>query len=213
MFTNAGITVTATTLEPDVKSVLTKVELGEVDAGVVYVTDVKAAGAKVTGIEIPADVNASTSYPISALAASEQPSLAASFVAYVVSDQGRQCWLRQDSQHPEPVARKEPCERPRCTSTGLSRRERDRRVTGGVLPRSAPWPLLVPALVAIAFLVLPLVGLIVRAPWGDSGRSCAAPARPRRLRLSLWTSTVATGIALVIGVPLAWVLARTACPG
>jgi len=89
VFTNAGLTVTATTLEPDVKSVLTKVELGEVDAGVVYVTDVKAAGAKVTGIEIPADVNASTSYPISALATSGNPSLAASFVAYVVSDQGQ----------------------------------------------------------------------------------------------------------------------------
>ena len=44
------------------KSVLSKVQLGEVDAGVVYVTDV-AAGDKVTGIEIPADVNASTTLP------------------------------------------------------------------------------------------------------------------------------------------------------
>ena len=49
------------------KSVLTKVELGEVDAGVVYVTDVQAAGDKVKGVEIPADVNASTTYPIAAL--------------------------------------------------------------------------------------------------------------------------------------------------
>ena len=55
------------TLEPDVKSVLTKVQLGEVDAGMVYVTDVKAAGAKVKGVEIADDVNASTDYPIAAL--------------------------------------------------------------------------------------------------------------------------------------------------
>ena len=89
VFTNAAITVKPVTLEPDVKSVLTKVELGEVDAGVVYVTDVKAAGDKVKGIEIPADVNASTSYPISALAKSSNASVAAAFVAYVVSDAGQ----------------------------------------------------------------------------------------------------------------------------
>ena len=63
VFTNAKITVTPVTLEPDVKSVLSKVQLGEVDAGVVYVTDVLAAGDKVKGVEIPADVNASTELP------------------------------------------------------------------------------------------------------------------------------------------------------
>ena len=70
VFTNAKITVKPVTLEPDVKSVLTKVQLGEVDAGMVYVTDVKAAGDKVKGVEIPDDVNASTDYPIAALAKS-----------------------------------------------------------------------------------------------------------------------------------------------
>ena len=55
VFANAHITVKPATEEVDVKSVLTKVTLGEVDAGIVYVTDVKAAGAKVKGIEIPAD--------------------------------------------------------------------------------------------------------------------------------------------------------------
>ena len=53
VFTNAKITVKPVTLEPDVKSVLSKVELGEVDAGVVYVTDVKAAGDKVKGVRDP----------------------------------------------------------------------------------------------------------------------------------------------------------------
>lgn len=88
VFTNAGVTVTPVTVEPDVKSVLSKVLLGEVDAGVVYVTDVLAAGSKVEGVEIPAGVNASTSYPIAALTRSENPSTAAAFVDYVLSPAG-----------------------------------------------------------------------------------------------------------------------------
>ena len=80
VFTNARITVTPVTLEPDVKSVLSKVQLGEVDAGVVYVTDVLAAGDKVKGVEIPDDVNASTSYPIAALTRAPTPPTAAAFV-------------------------------------------------------------------------------------------------------------------------------------
>jgi len=85
---NAKITVTPVTLEPDVKSVLSKVELGEVDAGVVYVTDVLAAGDKVKGVQIPADVNASTSYPIAALTTSANAAAAAEFVDYVLSSDG-----------------------------------------------------------------------------------------------------------------------------
>ena len=54
------------TLEADVKATLTKVQLGEVDAGLVYVTDVKAAGDKVIGVRIPHDVNLATMYPIAA---------------------------------------------------------------------------------------------------------------------------------------------------
>ena len=63
VFKNAKITVKPVTLQPDVKSVLTQVELGNVDAGVVYVTDVQAAGSKVKGVTIPADVNATTTLP------------------------------------------------------------------------------------------------------------------------------------------------------
>ncbi|HEX5332986.1 MAG TPA: molybdate ABC transporter substrate-binding protein [Cellulomonas sp.] len=84
----AGLTVTPVTLEADVKATLTKVVLGEVDAGVVYATDVLAAGDTVTGIEIPADVNAATSYPIASLAASKNPHLAKAFVDYVLSGDG-----------------------------------------------------------------------------------------------------------------------------
>jgi molybdate transport system substrate-binding protein len=89
VFKNAKVTVKPVTLQPDVKSVLTQVELGNVDAGVVYVTDVNAAGAKVKGIVIPDAVNASTEYPIAALSHSGNLALAQAFEAYVLSDAGQ----------------------------------------------------------------------------------------------------------------------------
>ena len=88
VFTNAGLTVKPATEEVDVKSVLTKVELDEVDAGVVYVTDVLAAGDKVKGVEISDTDNASTSYPIAALEDSEHQKEAAAFVDLVISADG-----------------------------------------------------------------------------------------------------------------------------
>ena len=90
VFKNAKITVKPVTLQPDVKSVLTQVELGNVDAGMVYVTDVQAAGSKVKGVTIPADVNASTLYPIAVLTHSKEQSIAQAFVAYVLSPPGEQ---------------------------------------------------------------------------------------------------------------------------
>ena len=75
-------------LEPDVKAVLSKVTLGEVDAGMVYVTDVQAAGDKVKGVTIPSDINASTSYPIAALDKSTNAATAKAFVDYVLSPEG-----------------------------------------------------------------------------------------------------------------------------
>ncbi|MBL7489610.1 molybdate ABC transporter substrate-binding protein [Frankia sp. AgB1.9] len=88
-FDKAKITVKPVTEGPDVKSVLTTVELGEVDAGVVYKTDVLAAGSKVLGVEIPENENASTAYPIAALTASKNKAVADAFVAYVLSATGR----------------------------------------------------------------------------------------------------------------------------
>jgi molybdate transport system substrate-binding protein len=88
VFANAKLKVTPVTEEADVKSVLAKVTLGEVDAGVVYVTDVLAAGSQVKGIEIPAAVNASTEYPIAALTKAPNQAGAAAFVAYVLSSAG-----------------------------------------------------------------------------------------------------------------------------
>jgi molybdate transport system substrate-binding protein len=88
VFQNAQITVTPVTEEIDVKAVLSKVTLGEVDAGLVYVTDVRAAGDSVQGIEIPDEVNASTTYPIAALTGSKNQATAKAFVDYVLSTNG-----------------------------------------------------------------------------------------------------------------------------
>jgi len=88
VFTNARLTVIPVTQEVDVKAVLTKVTLGEVDAGVVYVTDVRAAGAKVKGIEIPAAVNAFTTYPIASLTKAPHKATARAFTDYVLSAKG-----------------------------------------------------------------------------------------------------------------------------
>jgi molybdate transport system substrate-binding protein len=85
----AEVTVKPVSLEADVKSTLAKVQLGEADAALVYVTDVTSAGEQVQGIEIPAEVNAATTYPIAALTASRNAGLAQAFVAYVLSSAGR----------------------------------------------------------------------------------------------------------------------------
>ena len=100
VFTNAKITVKPVTLQPDVKSVLTQVELGNVDAGVVYVTDVHAAGAKVKGIVIPAGVAASTEYPIAPVSKSGNMSLAQAFVAYVLSSAGQAVLIADEFEKP-----------------------------------------------------------------------------------------------------------------
>jgi molybdate transport system substrate-binding protein len=86
---NAGITVKPVTLEADVKSTLTKVELNEVDAALVYLTDVRAAGSKAKGIEIPDDMNAATAYPIAALTEAPNSTGAHAFLAYVRSADGQ----------------------------------------------------------------------------------------------------------------------------
>lgn len=89
LFSSNNLIVAPVTREVDVKAVLSKVQLGEVDAGIVYVTDVKAAGSAVVGIDIPAAQNVTTDYPIAALSDSGNLVTAQAFAAYVVSPEAQ----------------------------------------------------------------------------------------------------------------------------
>jgi molybdate transport system substrate-binding protein len=89
VFDAAGITAAPDTLEQDVKAVLTKVSLGEVDAALVYRTDVRAAADKVEGIEFPEADEALNTYPIAVCAKAPNPAGAKAFIDYVLSGEGR----------------------------------------------------------------------------------------------------------------------------
>lgn len=78
---------------------------------------------------------------------------------------------------------------------------------------SAPATLLVLAGLGAGLFVIPLAGLLVRAPWASAWRLLTAPEALTALRLSLLASLSATAIALILGVPLAWTLARLTFPG
>jgi molybdate transport system substrate-binding protein len=90
-FAKAGLPAPhAQSLELDVKSTLAKLTLGEADAVVVYVTDVKSAGAKVQGVEIPDADNVVATYPIAVVKASKHLAAAQAFVDEMVSGSGQQ---------------------------------------------------------------------------------------------------------------------------
>jgi len=88
-FTKAGVPPPAGSREPDVKSVLTKVALGEADAGIVYVTDVRAAADKVEGVGLAVTHNVSARYPIATLREAGHADAARAFIAFVLSDPGK----------------------------------------------------------------------------------------------------------------------------
>ncbi|TQK51343.1 molybdate transport system permease protein [Streptomyces sp. SLBN-118] len=76
-----------------------------------------------------------------------------------------------------------------------------------------PIALAIPALLAIAFLMLPLIGILVRTQWGELADHLTTPGTTEALRLSLLVSLWALGLSVVLGVPLAWLLARVPFPG
>ena len=89
VFAAVGLRGAPDTLEQDVKAALAKVRLGEVDAALVYRTDVLAAGDEVEGIAFPEAERAVNDYPIAALTAAPEAEAAAAFVDHVLSERGQ----------------------------------------------------------------------------------------------------------------------------
>ena len=89
IFKNAGVTVKPVSEETNVGGVVTKITLGEADAGIVYVTDAKENAGKATGVPIPANQNAITEYPIVELKAAPNPTAAKAFISYVLGPEGQ----------------------------------------------------------------------------------------------------------------------------
>ncbi|MEX5637480.1 ABC transporter permease [Parafrankia sp. FMc2] len=77
----------------------------------------------------------------------------------------------------------------------------------------APWPLAVPAALAALFLLMPLLSLIIRAPWESLPELLTDPSTRHALWLSVRTATIATVVCMLFGIPLAWALARATFPG
>ena len=89
IFKNAGVTVKPVSEETNVGGVVTKVTLGEVDAGIVYVTDVKESEGKATGVPIPADQNDITEYPIVQVKGAPNATAGKAFISYVLGPDGQ----------------------------------------------------------------------------------------------------------------------------
>lgn len=86
---NAGVTPAIDTNEPDVRALLTKIAEGELDAGIVYRSDIASQAGAVEGIDLPEAINLVVEYLIAVLAEAPNPDSAAAFVSYVLSEQGQ----------------------------------------------------------------------------------------------------------------------------
>jgi molybdate transport system substrate-binding protein len=89
IFTTAGVTVTPVSLEQNVKGVVTKVTAGEADAGIVYTSDVKAAGDKADAVAIPAGINVVAKYPIASVKTSTKTDVDAAFISFLTGPDGQ----------------------------------------------------------------------------------------------------------------------------
>ena len=109
VLTNAGVSATPVSFEENVKGIVTKVTLGEADAGIVYITDVTAAGDQAEGVDIPADINVLATYPVVVTKEAPNPTGGQAFVDFVLGAAGpedhgqlrlRRTLRRSACQHP-----------------------------------------------------------------------------------------------------------------
>lgn len=99
-FAKAGVTVPESSQEFDVKAVVTRVTLGEADAGVVYVTDVRAAGTAVEAVAIPDAQNVTARYPVAVLKQAREPAIARDYVRFVRGAEGQAILARHGFSPP-----------------------------------------------------------------------------------------------------------------
>lgn len=96
----AGVTVTPISEEIDVRTVLSRVRNGEADAGIVYITDMKSAGAAASSVAIPAEANVAALYPAATVKNSKHRSEADAFVAWLVAQQAQSLFHKYGFQSP-----------------------------------------------------------------------------------------------------------------
>ena len=184
-FEAAGLEVPPAGDQESVKGVLTQVQLGEADAGIVYLTDVLAAEG-VEGIDLAADQQVVATYPAAVLADASNPEAAAAFLAFLTGDEAQ--------VDPGGLRLRSAVSRPRVV--------RHDRAGGGrwAGAGACSWS-------------SPSLALIARAPWSTAAEILGEPANRTALRLSLQVSLSALALSVSLGFPIAWVLARTDFPG
>ena len=101
---NVSLPESSITRGADVKTTLAAVTQGDAQAGIVYVTDVKAAGTTAAGVEIPDDQNTVAVYPIAPIAGTSNAKLANAFISYVLSSAGQKILAKYGFLSPNPLA-------------------------------------------------------------------------------------------------------------
>ena len=193
----AGVTLDPVSEEQDVRSVLQRVTTGNVDAGLVYVTDVQSANGQVQGIDFPQATaqGAAQNYLIGAVTGSQN------------ADLGQ---LLDPVRHRTPGRRRAHPGRVHAEVTGA----RTRTGAVGHAGQALPWPVWVPAVVGFGLIAVPVAGLVLRADWPRLGTLITSAAALDALRLSLETALIVDRCcAWCSGGPLALVLARSDLPG